>query len=226
MNSRLIMISSALLFSVPAFGEAPATQAVAESALPHSSVSVLVEPALSDGRLVIRIAAQNRTTAPVAFGPGTVTLAKAAGEPIALRPLQRLVDDVRIAAGMPVEAAAGGAPTAGAYASPQMMSDTSGRVDVSGYTGGTALAGDEIIRRSNQRRSEAKPTISAQEAESQIAALKQVILQDSTVQPKQVAAAQVVSEKLKFKKGEDRTVHLWVRFAGDEHSFTLAAPEK
>ena len=122
---------------------------------------------------------------------------------------------------MPVDSVATTAPTQGAYAAPQM--DTrDGRVDVTGYTGGAAISRDEYIHRSQTRKG--KATISEAEAQTQIAALKQAILQDSTVAPGQIAVGQVVSDKLKFAKGEERLVHVRVRIAGDEHSFTIGAP--
>ena len=46
--------------------------------------------------------------------------------------------------------------------------------------------------------------------------LKHAILQDQTIAPGQIAVGQIVSEKLKFKKDEDRTLHLVVQIAGDD----------
>src|SRR5438093_11411830 len=109
-----------LLFCAAIVSASPVAAAepqVAESKQAHSSVSVMVEPQLNDGRLVIKVAAKNGTAAPVPFGPGSVSITKAAGTPIALSSLKQLIKDVRIAAGMPVEGAPGGAPTSGAYAS-------------------------------------------------------------------------------------------------------------
>ena len=200
----------------------PASTPAAESKQAHSSVSVLVEPQLNDGRLVVRIAAKNLGATPAPLGPSSVSIAKPSGEAIALYSIEALVDDVRAAAGMAPETPAT-APTQGAYASPQ-MAVRDGRPDVSNYTGGSAVAGDEYIRRNRQAR-RSKPTISEAEAQSQIAALRQAILRDGNVAPGQVTAGQIVSERLRFKKGEDRTLHLRVRFAGDEHGFTIAAPE-
>lgn len=216
-----MMLAALLACAVPLAAE-PAATAVAESKLEHSSASVMVEPKLDDGRLVVKIAVLNRTSAGVAFGPASISLAKPSGEAIALVPLSRLVDDVRLAAGMRPE----GAPQAsnnGAYAAPQTITDSSGRPDVSGYTGTAGISRDEIIRRSAQH-GRSKPTISKADAAAQIAALNQAIIHDVTVAPGQVAAGQVVSEKLKFAKGEDRTIHLRIRIAGDEHGFTIAAP--
>ena len=217
-----LLLLCALLFAQPLAAQSGLPR-VAESKLAHSSVSVLIDSKLDDGRLVIKLAAQNRTAAAVPFGPASVSIAKPNGEAIALLPLERLLDDVRIAAGMEPEAAPP-VPTAGAYEAPQMGVDASGRVDVSGYTGSAAVGGGEAVRRSSQPRLKRKPVISPAEAASQIASLKQAIVQDSIIQPGQVAAGQLVSEKLKFKKGEDRTLHLRIRIAGDEHGFTIEAP--
>src|SRR3954451_16702714 len=197
---------------------------VAESKLAHSSVSVAVEPQLNDGRLVIKVAAKNGTAAPVPFGPGAISISTVAGQPIALSSLQKLINDVRVAAGMKPQAAPLGAPTAGAYGAPQMQGNSAGQADVTNYTGGSAIGSDEYVRQSNRPSPGSKPSIDRKTAETQIAALNQAILQDGVIQPGQIAIGQVVSEKLKFKKGEDRTLHLRVRLADDEHGFTLVAP--
>jgi hypothetical protein len=193
---------------------------VAESKLAHSSVSVAVEPQLNDGRLVIKMAAMNGTAAPVPFGPGSVSVSTVAGQPIALSSLQKLVNDVRVSAGMKPESGPHVTATGGAYAAPQMQVNGAGQPDVSNYTGGSAIGSEEIIRQSQG----SKPSIDRKSADAQIAMLKQAILQDTTIAPGQIAVGQIVSEKLKFKKGEDRTLHLVVHIGGDTHPFTIAAP--
>ncbi len=203
---------------------AAAEPQLAELKLPHSSVSVAVEPQLNDGRLVIKIAAMNGTAAPVPFGPGSVSISSVAGQPIALSSLQKLINNVRLAAGMKPEAVPFSTPTAGAYAAPQMQVNSAGQADVSNYTGGSAIGSEEAIRQSNTLSQRSKPSIDRKTADAQIATLKQAILQNTTIAPGQIAVGQIVSEKLKFKKGEDRTLHLRVRVAGDEHGFTVAAP--
>src|SRR5438445_11764924 len=137
-----------LLFCAAIVSASPVAAAepqVAESKQAHSSVSVMVEPQLNDGRLVIKIAAKNGTAAPVPFGPGAISISTAAGQPIALSSPQKLIDDVRVAAGMKPEAGQFGTPTAGAYAAPQMQVDSTGHADVSNYTGGSAIGSDETI---------------------------------------------------------------------------------
>lgn len=182
---------------------------------------MLVDPQLSDGRLVVKVAAKNLTAAPVPFGPASVSIDKPNGGAIALYPLQALINDVRLAAGMEFEETAGGRPTESSYSAPQ-LNVRDGRVDPTGYTGGARIGQEEMLRRLPRRST--KPTITREQAERQIGALKQAILQDSAVAPGQITVGQLVSEKLSFKKGEDRTLHLRIRIAGDEHAFTIAAP--
>jgi hypothetical protein len=217
-----VLIALLTLQPIAAAAQPASALVAAESKRPHSSVSVLVEPQLNDGRLVVRIAAKNLGATPASFGPSSVRIAKPSGETIALYPLEALVDDVRAAAGMAPETASAVAPTQGAYAAPQVAT-RDGRPDVSNYTGGSAVGGDEYIRRNHQVR-RGKPTISEADAQSQIVVLKQAILQEKNIGSAQIAAGQIVSDKLKFKKGEDRTLHLRIRFAGDEHGFTIKAP--
>jgi hypothetical protein len=214
------LFCAAIACANPAVG-APPAPVVADSKQPHSIISLAVEPQLNDGRLVIKIAAKNGTAAPAPFGPGSVSITTLAGQQVALSPLEKLVNDVRMAAGMKTQARPGEAPTAGTYASriQPVATDGSGRMDVTGYSNSSAVGSAEAVRWS-------KPTIDRHTAETQIAALKQAILQDQTVAPGQIAVGQLVSEKLKFKKGEDRTLHLLIHFAGDEHGFTIAAPDE
>src|SRR6266571_2655929 len=86
----VLLLCAAIVVASPVTGAALAPQ-VAESKLANSSVSVMVEPQLNDGRLVIKVAAKNGKSAPVAFGPGSVSISKAAGAPIALSSLKQLI---------------------------------------------------------------------------------------------------------------------------------------
>ena len=211
MRSKFLLCAAIVLASPVT--AAPAAPEIADSKLANSTVSVAVEPQLNDGRLVIKVAAKNGSSAPVAFGPASVSISTVAGQPVALSSLSKLINDVRTAA------PAGDALTQGAYAMRQQSGaqDGSGRMDVTGYTGGSAIAPSETVRWS-------KHSIDPKTAEAQIAGLRQAILQDQTVAPGQIAVGQIVSEKLKFKKGEDRILHLVVHIAGDNHAFTIAAP--
>lgn len=223
MKIRFLLVSTALAFAVPSAGQVPAAQNAADSKADHSTVSLAAEPKLDDGRLVIKLAAENRTTAPVPFGPANVTVAKLNGQPIALMSLQQLSNDIRLAAGMKPEITA---PNANTYATQSMTTDAMGHLDVSNYHGSMGISGSQIVRDTGRDAAVSKPTITKAEANQQIAALKQAILQDSSVGPGQIAVGELVSAPLKLAKGEDRTLHVWVKIAGDEHTFTIAAPDQ
>ena len=154
------MICCALVvLSAPASAQAQAPAAakvtIAELARPNSNVSIAVEPTLSDGRLIVRIAVQNHSAAAVALGPGNVSIAKAKGGPIALIPLQRLIEEVDIAAGGPATASHAGSA---AYDAPILPVNSEGRVDVSGYTGGTSVAPDERCAGRDRPRPASRPS--------------------------------------------------------------------
>lgn len=222
MSSKPLMAAAALGLAVPVQAAAQEA-AVAESTQPNSAVSVLVEPQLSDGRLILKVAAKNSSSSPVQFGPSNVQISKPNGDPIGIYPLEALVNDVRAAAGMDFEEAPGGRPAESTYSAPQLgMRD--GRVDPTGYTGGARIGQEEFLRQMPRR--SGKPTISEKEAEQQITALNAAILRESTVAPGQVVAGQLVSQTLDFAKNSDRTLHVRVRIAGDEHSYTVAAPRQ
>lgn len=225
MKVQFLLLSAALVLAPPAVAQAAAAEAAAaaESKQAHSTVSLEVEPRLDEGRLVIKLAAENRATAPVAFGPADVTIAKLNGQPVALMSLQQLTNDVRLAAGMKAEVTA---PSSNTYATQAMSTDAMGHMDVSNFHGSMGISGDQIVRDTNHDSAPKKPTITKAEANQQITALKQAILQNSTLAPGQIAVGELVSAPLKLAKGEDHTLHVWVKIAGDEHTFTIAAPEQ
>lgn len=196
---------------------APLTGAAAQdikagvtSTKPASTVIVSAEPALSDGRLVLRIAAQNRSQVPVPFGPASVTIATAAGTPVPIRSLAALIADVRGEGGR--ETAASGVAEA-----PAIGTNNAGQRDVSGYTGSMGTA---VAQGSRKRKAKPDPAV-----EAQVAALQAGILTDALITPGQVAAGQLVSEKIRFANKHERGMVVTVTLAGDVHSFAFEAPE-
>lgn len=177
-----------------------------------SAVSIGADPALSDGRLVLRVAAQNRTRDPVAFGPTSVRITTAAGESIAVRPLESLIAEVRSAAGMEEPG------SVSVVAMPAITTNNAGQKDVSGYTGGM---GNVVAQGSRKRKPRPADVVAA---EKQIAALKAGILADATIAPGQLAAGQLVTEKIRFPGKRERGLVVTVSLAGEEHSFRFDAP--
>jgi hypothetical protein len=176
------------------------------------AVSISADPALSDGRLVLRVAAQNRTQAPVAFGPASVRITTAAGESITIRPLAALIAEARSAAGMEEPGAVS------VVAAPAITTNNAGQKDVSGYTGGMGT----VVAQGTRKRKPRPADIAA--AEQQIAALKAGILADAMIAPGQLAAGQLVTEKIRFPGKRERGLVVTVTLAGEEHSFRFDAP--
>jgi hypothetical protein len=210
---KRIALSLLLLAAPPALAQDAPAPIVSNG--PVSNVSFSADAKLSDGRLVIRIAAQNLGTAPVAFGPANVRVTLA-GKPVALVPLARLIDDVRVANGLPAEGSSTSDEVVRQVA-PPIMTNNSGQKDVTGYTGGTATTAAAPV---NTRRAVRVKPEAAAAAEAQIAALKAAILTDRSIAPREVAAGQLVTEKLKLK-GKDRALAVTVTIGDDTHSFTL-----
>lgn len=176
------------------------------------AVGISADPALSDGRLVLRVAAQNRTRAPVAFGPASVRIVTASGDLVAVRSLASLIAETRSAAGMGSEVAPA------VSEAPAILTNNSGQKDVSGYTGGM---GTSVAQATRKRKPKAAEVAAA---DARIAGLKAGILADTVIAPGQLAAGQLVTEKIKFRDKRERGLVVTVTLAGEEHSFRFEAP--
>jgi hypothetical protein len=206
----MLVASAAMPLAAAALQDVTAGLASTKTA---GAVSIGADPALSDGRLVLRVAAQNRTQAPVAFGPVSVRIATGSGEAVAVRPLGALIAEVRVAAGLEESASL---PVAEA---PAILTNNSGQKDVSGYTGGMGTA----VAQPGRRKRKASPADIAV-AEKQIAALRAGILADTVIAPGRLATGQLVTEKIKFRNRRERGLVVTVTLAGEEHVFRFDAP--
>ena len=222
----MAMLAATALMT-PALANPPRSDVLAgvESIKSKSAVSVMAEPSLSDGRLVLRVAAMNRTGEPLEFGPENLTLTTADGKPVEWIPIERLINDVKAAHGIRVDnTPSTELPTT--YSSPTMPTNQAGEVDVSGYTGSMGVAGSEF----NSRRAAdegPRKKIDADklaQAEQQIAGLRAGILQESSVAPNEIASGRIVSEQLKFGRKDSRDLRLTIQLDGEEHSFLFTAP--
>jgi hypothetical protein len=185
----------------------------------HGVVSVMSDATLSDGRLVLKVVAMNRTQTNTSFGPQNVKVFTAAGTVVKLMSLDQLVAEARAAA----DGEAGTmthSPTV--HSGPIMHKDASGRPDVSGYTGGNDTMNG--INLSQTRMGSGRAAQEDPQLQQQIAGLNAAILHDVTIAPAAVAGGQIVTEKLKFARKEAHDLHLVVDFNGEQHEFDFAAP--
>jgi len=182
-------------------------------------VSVQADPALSDGRLVLKIVAFNRTKEPGSFGPENVAITTAAGQRVELLSLEQLVKEARAASGRSARMERNPASYEGAA----MSRNSSGEPDVGGYTGSnSAMSGIS---------SQTRPATAGGGAEStalqeQIANLEAAVLHPVTIAPGAAAGGQVVTEKLKLKRKDDRTILIAVDLSGEHHELKVMAPPR
>lgn len=182
-------------------------------------VSIASDPALSDGRLVVKVVAFNRMKEPAAFGDANVKITTAAGVAVPLMSLEKLVGNEKSARGRggpgdhnPSNYSHPGIPTNGVGGG--------GEPDVSGYTG-SANPTSGVASSHTPMSNRADP-----ESEARIAALKAAILQPMTIAPAAAAGGQVVTEKLKLSRKDPRGLRVVVDFNDEQHEFELEAPRE
>lgn len=216
-----VLLACQALVSIAFSGAATVTEGLT-STKDHGVVSVMSDPTLADGRLVLKVVAKNRAQAAATFGPQNVKVFTAAGAPVKLMSLDQLVQEATAAAGGEAETLVH-APTV--HSGPMMgHTDASGRPDVSGYTGGNdRMNGMDVTQTRIVSRKSVKDDPKLQE---QIANLNAAILHDLTIAPAAVAGGQIVTEKLKFARKQAHDLHVVVDFNDERHEFDFAAPPR
>jgi hypothetical protein len=210
------ILAAAMLVAVPqqapVQGDATAglvsTQAKGE-------VHVVSDPALNDGRLVLRIVILNRGTEAAAFGPADVSAALPDGTPVAFVPRETLLAEQ---AGLPSGRSAG--ETNQAHSTATLATNGQGQTDVTSYTGAmnvtTAGVPQSTIDRAQRGGEDARNSAAWK-------ALDAVLLKPMTLRPGAADGGQVVTAKLKRGKGP---LIVTVSFAGEAHRFEVAVPKR
>ena len=223
--SVIVGMAAALLMPA-AFG---ATQSSASAALGLSSnkergvVSVMTEPALADGRLLIKIVAFNRKNEPASFSDANVKVSTVTGKAVALVPLEQLVREAKKEAGRPSTAGVNDHDPS-LYSHPGVQTNGAGGAgepELGGYSGANNPTAGVV---NPHTRASSRSALSEEQLAERIAALNAGILQTLTVPPASAAGGQVVTEKLKFSRKEARALHLVVEFNGEQHEFDFETP--
>ncbi len=186
----------------------------------HGVVKVMADPTLAEGRLVLKVVAFNRITAASSFGPENVKVFTAAGQSIPLMTLEQLVRETREAAGVSDTNRTPSVDTFGT-SGPNITHDMAGRPDVGNYTAGSNSMGTGVSThgpRANPVKAD-DPKL-----QQQIAALTAAILQPVSVAPASAAGGQVVTQKIRFGRKEERALRVVVEFNGEQHEFSFSAP--
>jgi hypothetical protein len=191
----------------------------------HGVVSLQPDAALSDGRLVIKVVAFNRRRDVASFGSEDVQITTAAGKPVALISLDQLIAEARGA--QPAERSRNYNHNQSAYSGPSISRNDAGEPNVDSYTGSQAPVGGVVSPHTDTGGGSARKSEKTDPAvEQQVAALQAAILHPITIPAGSAAGGQIVTEKLKFRRKDDRTLHVVVAFNGEQHEFSVPTPEK
>ena len=188
----------------------------------HGVVSIVADPTLSDGRLVLKVVAFNRTKMMSAFGPEDVKVFTASGQPVALMTVEQLVAQVRGGADGSSDRTTGYNPSA--YSGPITTNKAYGQPDVGNYTGGAHVMGGIEATPSRPREDAKRHQDDDPKVQQQIDALNAAILHSLTIAPATAAGGQIVTEKMKFGRKEERALRVTVDYNGETHEFNFAAP--
>ena len=187
------------------------------STLPGGVISIKADPVLSNGRLVLRVAAFNNGTAPAIINPADIKLFTAAGQPVALLSLDQLIAEVgSSASARPTGSATG-------YGGPAVATGQDGRPDVSNFSGANQTVGGGLSSQVQAQIATSGRKLSKAD-QAQVDGLKAAILQPTEVAPGKAVGGQIVSEKLKFDRDGSRELKMLVRFNGEKHGFIFTAP--
>jgi hypothetical protein len=183
----------------------------------------MADPTLADGRLVLKVVAYNQTKAPAQLSDANVKVFTAAGKPVPLMTLERLIDEVRGVAAPQVSYSE--APIAVGSGESRSVGTQSpaGEPDLGGYTGANNPAGGRNNPYSRTI-ANSSPESTDPEMRKQIDGLKAAVLQTMSIAPASASGGQIVTEKLKFSRKEQKALRVIVDFNGELHEFLFEAP--
>jgi hypothetical protein len=203
-------------------GDAVTTEGLT-STKAHGVVKLVSDPTLSDGRLVLKVVAFNRTSLPSSFGPEDITVRTAAGQPVAVMTLEQLVQETKGTAG---HSDKGGNTfhDPSSYSGPTMTHDSAGRPNVGNYTGAAGNNTGPLMSSRTSMDERGRGAKDDPQLQQRIDALNAAILHAQSIAPASAVGGQIVTEKIKFARKEEHALRVVVDFNGEQHEFDFAAP--
>ncbi|HVS75785.1 MAG TPA: hypothetical protein VHE11_02545 [Steroidobacteraceae bacterium] len=197
----------------PASGVMTSTQTLGE-------VSIVPEPRLVNGELILKVVALNRSQKAASFGPQDIEISTAGGEAVPIMSLEALIAQVKADA-------ARGPGASGSYnssytAGPATTYNQFGQPDVHNFSGNSAPLGGQI----NPETPVAGGRADSPALRQQIASLEAGILKDVTIAPGEVKGGEVVTKRIRFHWREKHILRIDIRFNGERHEFELPAPRE
>ena len=185
----------------------PAASAIAgvSSTKDRGIVSIVSDPALVSGRLLLKVVAFNRMKEPATLSSADVKVLGADGHEIGLVPIEQLIKEAG-KGGHASSASMNNVHQSSNYSRPTTSRGSDGGLDVTNYTGANDSVDREIVSRSataDEPHSDAK-------SQKQVDDLKAGILQTITVDSAKAAGGQVVTNKLKFGRKDPREINVVV----------------
>ncbi len=180
-------------------------------------VSIMTDPVLVGGRLVLKVVALNPTPQAVPLRAEDVHVFTAAGKTVPVMSLDALIAEAR------GEKRSGNRAMhqSSNYSRPQTSTSRTGELDVSGITGASNPIGGTLTEQQVRRPGDVEESPAVRK---QVEALQAGILQALSVEPGTATGGQLVTEKIKFSRKEEKALRVVVDFNGEQHEFNFEAP--
>ena len=210
------------LSQVDAAGNVPTATEGLTSRMEHGVITLVANPELMNGRVILKIVAFNGSSEPAHFSGDDIHVFTSGGKPVPLVSLDRLIEESRQAAARPPPIAATHDPAN--YSHPEVRHSGvggSGAMEVNGITGASNPTNGVM---SPYTRASSVSEADNPQLQADIANLKAAILHPLTIAPSRAEGGQIVTEKPRFARKDERSLHVVVMFNGDEHAFDFALP--
>lgn len=210
--------AAALSAMAPASAADPITAtpvAAMTSSKASGEVSIVAEPHLVNGELILKVVALNRSQKPANFGPEDIRISTADGRIVSIMSLAALVAQAK------ADAQGGSTETYNSsYApGPATTYNQFGQPDVHNFSGNSAPLGGQVNPETPVRAGGDSAVL-----ERQVASLEAGVLKDLSIAPGEVKGGEVVTSPIRFHWREKHTLQIAVRFNGEQHEFELPAP--
>jgi hypothetical protein len=219
LTTNLAAFGLTVLGIATAQAPAPALNTQSDKAL--GMVTLTSDLVLNDGRLIFKVVAYNRGSAPTELRPDKIVVTTGAGKPVPLASLAQLEDETRVALGGTPEKRPDDYATAAAMQRPAIITP-SGEPDVSGYTGGEGTS--TTVSAARPKKKASGPD--SPELTAALEGLRAGILKNISVEPRSAAGGNVVTQAFKFSRKEERKLKLALEFAGELHQFEFEVPRQ
>jgi hypothetical protein len=220
--SKHIFTAAFALVSAAALAQAAAVPEGlnAKSDKTQGLVSLSSDLVLNQGRLIIKVVAYNKGSAPATLDPAAIVLTTAAGKAVPVAPLAQLEDETRAAFGGPPARRPEDYAKVSAAQRPTVVT-SSGERDVSGYTGGDGMSSTVAATGRKKADETSDPKLKAA-----LDDLRAAILQPAPVASRSAAGGNIVTQSFKFGRKEERRLKLAIEFAGEHHEFEFEVPRQ